>query len=143
LTPDAALDGPAGGQVTYTLTLTNTGDLTDTFDLKAIGQMWTTTLSTSAVNTAPSAHAAFTVAVAIPPDAADQESDTATVTATSRGDGSVVDSAVLTTVAVRKPEAVYLSYLPMILDNTSKASRADTVRVPSRPTRTTPSGGTQ
>ena len=103
LSADESLSGPVGGQVIYTVTITNSGDVTDSFDLTATGQSWTTTLSTSLVNLAPSASKVFTVTVAIPPGAADQESDTVTITATSQGDGSKTDSALLTTTAVVAP----------------------------------------
>ncbi len=103
LSPDQALQGPAGQTVTYTLSLTNTGTMTDSINLSAGGQTWTTTLSTALVSLAPSASADFTVTVAIPPGAAGQESDTVTITATSQGDSSKTASAVLTTTAVAAP----------------------------------------
>ena len=103
LSADDSLSGPTGAQVNYTLTVTNTGNVADSFDLAATGQTWTTTLSTSQVNLAPSASADFTVMVSIPTGAADQETDTVTITATSQGDNSKTDSASLTTTSVAKP----------------------------------------
>ena len=72
LSPDQAKLGLAGQTITYTLWITNTGDMTDTFDLTTIGQTGagTTTLPTSHVNLAPSASTDFTVTVTIPPAAA-------------------------------------------------------------------------
>jgi hypothetical protein len=103
LSPDDALSGPVGQTVTYTLEISNTGSLADSFDLTATGQTWTSTLSTSIINLAPSASVDFTVTVAIPPGAADQETDTVTITATSQGDSSKTDSALLTTTGITEP----------------------------------------
>lgn len=103
LSADQSLSGLAGGQVIYSLTITNSGNMADSFDLTATGQTWTTTLSTSPVNLAPSASAVFTVTVDIPPGAADQESDTVTITAISQGDSNKKDSAVLTTTNASGP----------------------------------------
>ncbi len=49
LSGDDFLSGPAGGQVNYSLTITNTGTMADSFDLTASGQTYTSTLSTSLV----------------------------------------------------------------------------------------------
>ena len=82
LSPDASLSGSVGNVVVHTLTITNTGLMTDTFDLNVSGQTWITNLPTAAVNLAPSTSGVFTVAVSIPPDAADQAIDSVTITAT-------------------------------------------------------------
>ena len=103
LSPDQAKSTLPGQSVTYTLIVTNTGVIADSFDLTATGQTWATTLSTSQVNLAPSASANFTVTVAIPPGTADQESDAVMITAVSQGDSSKTDSAALTTTAVSTP----------------------------------------
>ncbi len=101
LSPDQAQQGPAGQTITYTLSITNTGTMTDSYDLAAGGQTWTTSLSTSSLSLlAPSASALFSATVAIPPDAAVQVSDTVTITVTSQGDNSRTASAVLTTTTV-------------------------------------------
>jgi len=103
LSPDQANHGSAGQTVAYTLWITNTGHMADDFDLTATGQTWTTTLSTSLVSLAPSASAVFTASVAIPPGAADQETDSVNITATSQGDSSKTASAALTTTSVSTP----------------------------------------
>ncbi len=103
LSPDNSLSGPVGQTITYTLAITNTGVMTDSYDLIASGQTWNTTLSTSLINLAPSARATFDVAVAIPSSAADQETDTTTITATSQGDSSKTDSAALISTSIAAP----------------------------------------
>ncbi len=90
-------------RVTYTLTITNNGSVADSFDLTAAGQSWTSTLSAAVLNLAPAASTTFTVDVAIPPGAADQATDGVTITATSQGDSSKTDSALLTTTSVVAP----------------------------------------
>ena len=103
LSPDDTLTGMAGQTLTYTLGITNTGSMTDSFDLTATGQTWTTTLSTSQVSLAPSASTVFSVTVTIPPGAVDQETDTVFITATSQGDSSKTDSVTLTSTSVSTP----------------------------------------
>ncbi|MFL7840312.1 MAG: FixG Ig-like domain-containing protein [Candidatus Promineifilaceae bacterium] len=103
LSPDQAKQGQAGQDIHYTLTITNSGQMEDSFDLAAMGQSWTTNLSTSQIELAPSASADFMVTVSIPPSAADQDSDTVTIIATSQGDNNKTASAILTTTNVDTP----------------------------------------
>ncbi len=103
LSGDEGLAGAPGQTVTYTLTITNNGSMADSFDLTAAGQSWTSTLSAAVLNLAPAASTTFTVDVAIPPEAADQATDGVTITATSQGDSSKTDSALLTTTSVVAP----------------------------------------
>ena len=114
LSADDSLSGPAGGKVVYTLAVTNSGNLADSFDLAATGQTWATTLSSSLVNLGPSASVDVTVTVDIPPGAADQDADMVTIKATSQGDSSKEDTAVFTTISTGQPAGIYL---PIILSN--------------------------
>ena len=112
LSADDNLSAPAGATVTYTLLVTNTGNLTDTFDLLKSGDVWTTTLSTGVVTLPAGQSQAVTIRVTIPAGAAALDSDGVTITAVSRGDGAKSDAAILTTTAGGQPDKVYL---PLIL----------------------------
>jgi uncharacterized membrane protein len=83
------------------LTITNTGGSADSFDLSLGAFTFTTTLSTNSVGPLNAgASDTFEVYVQIPAGANPGESDNVTVTATSQGDPSVMDDAVLTTEVV-------------------------------------------
>ncbi|MDX1409402.1 MAG: hypothetical protein R3330_14745, partial [Saprospiraceae bacterium] len=97
LSPDDALSGGAGQTVTYTLHVTNTGNISDTFDLAAAGHTWTTTLSSPTIFLGPGSPGLFTVSVQIPGSAVGNESDLVTITATSQADISKSDNTTLTT----------------------------------------------
>ncbi len=74
LSPDQALGGNPGQAVTYSLSVTNTGSLSETFDLSVSG-VWTATLSTPSVSLVPGETAAITVTVVVPPAALAGEDD--------------------------------------------------------------------
>ncbi|RME41338.1 MAG: hypothetical protein D6794_00800, partial [Deltaproteobacteria bacterium] len=89
-----------GEVVTYTLTLTNSGLYTDTYDLSLGASAWSSVLSVaSAGPLSPGASAAFTVRVSIPASAADGESDALALTALSQSDPAVLQTLTLTTTA--------------------------------------------
>ncbi len=101
LTPATdAKSGNPGTDVSYTLTVTNTGNVSDSFTLGVSGAAWTTGVAPTTVGPlAAGATADVTVTVSIPAGAAGGATDAATITATSVGDGAVSDSSVLTTTA--------------------------------------------
>jgi subtilisin-like proprotein convertase family protein len=114
LSGDDAASGNAGTTVTYTLDITNTSNVVETFDLGATG-VWTATLSDASVTLNPGESTSFTVWVEIPADATDQETDVTTVTATSQSDNTVTDVADLTTTAVVPPPPGFDIYLPVVM----------------------------
>lgn len=111
---DQAQNGAPGETVTYTVAITNSGSLADTYDLSVSGATWTATASQSSISLAAGASATFTVEVQIAGAAGDGDSDSATVTATSQGDGTVSDAVQLTTTAEVAPET-WDVYLPVFM----------------------------
>ncbi len=109
--------GDAGAIVTYTVRITNTGNGADIFDITAAGGSngWTTTplVSTLSLSTGENAEIQFTVQ--IPSDAVDGEIDTATITATSRGDNTESADASIVTTANVAPAPGTLIYLPLVI----------------------------
>jgi choice-of-anchor B domain-containing protein len=93
----SGLAGLPGQTVTYTLDLTNLGNLSDTYDLSINGQTWATTLSTNSITLDAGQSESATVQVTIPPEATVGDNDIVTVTAVSQGDNAITASANLTT----------------------------------------------
>jgi uncharacterized membrane protein/murein tripeptide amidase MpaA len=99
-----------GQSAAYTLTLTNTGNAVDSFDLTAAGNTWPGVTITPAAVTelAAGATATITVNVSVPADAGGT-SDVVTITATSTADSTAVDSLDLTTTALLPDYGVALT----------------------------------
>jgi uncharacterized membrane protein len=88
-----------GATVTHTLVVTNTGNVTDVFDVDVSGNIWATETSASVGPLSMGERAEIPVTVEVPLDAGGGEGDTVTVTVTSQVDGDAWDSSVLTTTA--------------------------------------------
>jgi PKD repeat protein len=95
----AARAGSPGQVLTYTLAVTNTGNVADTVDLSLAGNVWPVQLPPGPLALASGAGTELPVTVTIPAGAADGEQDVAVVTATSQGDPGVQTHATLTTTA--------------------------------------------
>ncbi len=111
--------GNPGTTVTYTLTMTNTGNLTDTYGVTVSGAVFST-LATPAVMgpLAANASATLTISVQIPANATGGMTDVATITARSQGDASQSATATLTTTVVAVPiTGGPKVYLPLIFNN--------------------------
>ncbi len=97
--PQVAKSGLANQQVTYLLTVQNTGNVPDTFSIGITGNTWVTALSATSVgplSVGGSATVAVTVTI---PGVSHNSQDLATVTATSGADSAIKSSLVLTTTA--------------------------------------------
>jgi len=107
-----AKSGTPGAEVIYTLTVENTGNAADSFDLTA-DAVWGTIIAPSSVGPlAAGATTDITVTVSIPMGAANGAVDIATITATSQGNTAISDNSVLTTTTVIPHRFIYL---PIIL----------------------------
>jgi uncharacterized membrane protein len=113
LTPtiDAQIGAP-NTTVVYTLTLTNSGTYSDTFDVELTGAGWPTTGPLTVGPVGADESVDFAVDVDIPPSAVSGYSDTVTVTVTSQGDDTKFADALLTTTA-----GEFEIYLPLIVRN--------------------------
>ena len=100
--------GKAGTVVTYTLTVVNTGNAPDQYDVSVSGAAWTTTAPTTIGPLAGGASARVTVTVAIPGEAEEGQTDTAALTVTSRGDETKSATFMLTTTATATPFRVFM-----------------------------------
>jgi len=110
LTPEtAAQSGNPGADVSYTLTVENTGDLEDTFDISVAG-IWPAVPSLTEITVPAGGTNTFTVTVSVPAGALAGASDAATVTITSQADDTATDSSTLTTTAY-----LLKVYLPLIV----------------------------
>ena len=95
----ATLDGygDPGTTVAHTLTVTNTGNTADTYDLSFAGNTWVVDLPVTSVALQPGASTDFIVNVTIPTDALPDAMDSVTVTATSVADPTATADAVVNT----------------------------------------------
>jgi uncharacterized repeat protein (TIGR01451 family)/fimbrial isopeptide formation D2 family protein len=111
--PQPNKSGARGTQVVYTLRITNTGTIPDSFTLSAPpagSYQWPTQIAPGSTGTLPAQGAATAqVTVSIPSAAPLVASDVFTVTATSNGSSSVHNS-----VTLRTSTLIYPIYLPLI-----------------------------
>jgi hypothetical protein len=115
LTPETdAMLGAPGERVEYTLTLMNTGNGPDTYEIAYSGNTWNVHLPVELVMVDAGDSVAVIVHVDIPAGAADGDFDVADITATSVGDDTVSASSELTTTAVVEVGEGYMIFLPTV-----------------------------
>ncbi|RMF28429.1 MAG: hypothetical protein D6759_15845, partial [Chloroflexi bacterium] len=108
---EASASGRPGEVVTYTLTVTNTGNYTDTFNVAVSGNAWSTRAPATVGPVAAGASTTFQVTVTVPAGTT-EETDTARITLTSQGDATRVAESILTTRRVP-----FRLFLPLIMKN--------------------------
>jgi uncharacterized repeat protein (TIGR01451 family) len=110
LTPSALSQlGASGAVVTFTLAVTNTGNVSDTFTVLVSGNAFGATSPLKVGPLSAGATTTFDVVVAIPPATPSGTLDTANVKVTSQSDGLITANSNLTTIAA------YSVYLPLVL----------------------------
>jgi len=111
VTPDTdSRSGERGVTVTYTLQVTNTGNITDTFDVSVSGWMWPTAAPSAVGPLAAGESVDVEVRVDVPASAAGGATDTAIVLLTSRMDNT---RSVTSTLTTRLPR--FSMFLPLII----------------------------
>ena len=99
--------GALGESLIYTVTVTNTGDVTEDYDLSKIDTLgWSLTLQLSVAGIEPNEERQVTLTVVISPTAENNASDSITVTATSSEDNTIKDSASCTALCVASAKGV-------------------------------------
>ena len=109
LSPDDEAMEWAGQMVTYTVWITNSGAVSDTFALTA-SNIWTTTLSTNSTILLDGSSTSFEVTVEIPHDASNGDTDIVTITAVSQNSPVGISASThLTTTAIAPAYSVSLT----------------------------------
>jgi len=91
----AVKGGPPGSDVTFNMTITNTGNITGTYAISVTGD-WTTTLSASTVSINTRASKVVTVTVSVPPNTPAATSKNFALAVTSNADTTIKVDAALT-----------------------------------------------
>ncbi|NUM48206.1 MAG: hypothetical protein HUU38_26165, partial [Anaerolineales bacterium] len=108
LGPAQSETAPADTQITYTVSVTNTGNVADIVSLTLTGNLWVSELSAPDVTLNAGETATFTVIVTLPAEAAVGDMDTVTITATSQTDPLVSASTTLTSSVGTNTTKLYL-----------------------------------
>ena len=117
LAADSAATATPGQVVTYTHTLTNSGSITDTFDLSySSSEGWAASVG-GPVSVGPGEATVVWVILSVPTDTISGTVDTLTVTATSQTNTTVSASVVNTTTVEEGPPPpfMYHIYLPVVV----------------------------
>jgi choice-of-anchor B domain-containing protein len=114
LSGETAREGAPGQVVTYTLHLTNTGNISDTFGLNVTEAGWETAVSPPSLSLAAGAAGHISLGVHIPLTATTGLTDTAVFQAVSVNEPTTAADWVVTTTAVAPQTADYRLFLPAV-----------------------------
>ncbi len=109
LSGTGTLGGAPDTAVTHTLTLTNTGNITDTIDLTLGTAVWPTQLNQASLTLGANESATVRLRVDIPAGGVGGDVDSVSVSAVSQGDTNQTAVVVLTT------RVNYFNYLPLVI----------------------------
>jgi len=104
--------GLPGTSFSYTVTVKNTGSIDDTYTLSAVGaEGWSVSIEPTSLILAAGATGEATLSVVVPPDASEGTSITVTVSATSQGDPTVIETDTCGTIVtfLGPPPPLYLT----------------------------------
>ncbi|MCB8923715.1 MAG: right-handed parallel beta-helix repeat-containing protein [Ardenticatenaceae bacterium] len=115
IAPDNTGADLPGAMVTYQHTVTNTGNVTETFALESSSsQGWVTAVTPNTLDLPPGSHADVTVSVTIPAGATTGTIDVTTVTVSTTTPATAVTDSATDTTAVNEAGSRVL-YLPVVL----------------------------
>ncbi len=98
-----------GTTIIYTLQVTNTGNIVDTYSLDLTGNTWSVDASASVGPLLPNSSTTLSIGVSVPTGTANGASDAVTLTLTSQADSATSASSTITTIA-----AWYRSFMPVL-----------------------------
>ena len=104
--------GLPGTSFSYTVTVKNTGSIDDTYTLSAVGaEGWSVSIEPTSLILAAGATGEATLSVVVPPDAEEGTVMTTTVSATSQGDPTVIETDTCGTIVtfLGPPPPLYLT----------------------------------
>jgi uncharacterized repeat protein (TIGR01451 family) len=110
LSPSQSAEGRPGSTLVYTVTVTNAGQVSDTYQLSTLNADWTSILSTSSVSLGAGASEPITLSVTIPHAVTFQSSDAITLRAVSQTDAEVFANTKITSTSVWWPV-----HLPLLI----------------------------
>ncbi|NUM47987.1 MAG: carboxypeptidase regulatory-like domain-containing protein, partial [Anaerolineales bacterium] len=109
ISPNQVQMGPPGSTITYTLTITNTGNVPEWFDLHILDHLWEISAPADSIFLNPGARASLTLSVSIPTYATYLAEDVLTIQVTGALTG-ITASSQMTTIA----QPLFVQFFPAV-----------------------------